>query len=152
MASYNIVRDHKNFLTEAIKEYVDIVFANEDEARSLTGKSPEKALNEISQWCDIAIVKLGKDGSLIKQGSNTVKVDGIQAVLKDTTGAGDLYASGFLYGLIHHLDLFTCGNIASLTGGKVVEVYGARMEEHRWEAIKSSIQNIVSGKDHQLNG
>ena len=143
MASYNIVKDHKNFLLEAIKKYVDIVFANEEEARSLTGKSPEKALNEISQWCDIAIVKIGKDGSLIRKGNEIVKVDGIQAVVKDTTGAGDLYASGFLYGLINHMDLPASGNIASLIGGNVVEIYGARMGGKRWGKIKTSIQEIV---------
>jgi sugar/nucleoside kinase (ribokinase family) len=143
MASYNIVREHKNFLVEAIKEYVDIVFANEEEAKSLTGELPEKALQKISQWCEIAIVKIGKDGSWIRRGNETVKVDGIQAVVKDTTGAGDLYASGFLYGLINHMDLSVCGNIASLIGGKVVEIYGARMGGNRWEKIKTSIREIV---------
>jgi sugar/nucleoside kinase (ribokinase family) len=145
MASFNIVESHKDFLVDAIKKNVDIVFANEEEARALTGKVPEEAIREISRWCEIAIVKIGKDGSWIKKGNDTVKVDGIQAVLKDTTGAGDLYASGFLYGLIHQFDLHTCGNIASLTGGKVVEVYGARMDEDRWETINSSIQNMIDG-------
>jgi sugar/nucleoside kinase (ribokinase family) len=145
MASFNIVESHKDFLVDAIKKNVDIVFANEEEARALTGKVPEEAIREISHWCEIAIVKTGKEGSWIKKGNDTVKVDGIQAVLKDTTGAGDLYASGFLYGLIHQFDLRTCGTIASLTGGKVVEVYGARMDEDRWEAINSSIQNMLDG-------
>jgi len=145
MASFNIVESHKDFLVDAIKKNVDIVFANEEEARALTGKVPEEAIWEISHWCEIAIVKIGKDGSWIKKGNDTMKVDGIQAVLKDTTGAGDLYASGFLYGLIHQFDLRTCGTIASLTGGKVVEVYGARMDEDRWGAINSSIQNMLDG-------
>jgi sugar/nucleoside kinase (ribokinase family) len=143
MASYNIVESHRDFLVDAIKEYVDIVFANEKEAKSLTGKHPEKALNEISQWCEIAIVKIGKEGSWIKKGNDIVKVEGIQAVLKDSTGAGDLYASGFLYGLTRHHDLRTCGKIASLIGGKVVEIYGARMEEKRWKDIKSAIREMV---------
>lgn len=142
MASYNIVRDHKNFLIEAIKEYVDIVFANEEEARSLTGKSPEKALNEISQWCDIAIVKLGKDGSLIKRGSEAEKVNGIQAILRDTTGAGDLYASGFLFGLIQNLNINLCGKIGSLLGGKAVEIIGARLQDDQWKVIKKNIKSL----------
>ena len=145
MASFNVVETHKDFLADAIKKNVDIVFANEEEARALTGKKPEEALREISNWCDITIVKIGKDGSWIKKGTDIVKVNGIQAIPKDTTGAGDLYAAGFLYGLIQQFDLPTCGNIASLTGGKVVEVYGARMEEQRWEAIRSSIRDIVNG-------
>lgn len=143
MASYNIVEANKDFLIDILTRYVDIVFANEEEAKSLTGKSPEAALQKISHWCDIAIVKIGKEGSWVKQGNQIIKVAGIQAILKDTTGAGDLYASGFLYGQMKNYNLETCGNIASLIGGNVVEIYGARMEEKRWEKIKSSIQEIV---------
>ncbi len=146
MASFNVVEDNKAFLIDIIKEYVDITFSNEDEARALTGKEPEQALMELSQWSGIAIVKIGKYGSWIKKDAEIIKVDGIQAVMKDTTGAGDLYAAGFLYGLIHQLDLKKCGMIGSLVGGKVVEVYGARMENDRWEKIRKEIRNIVRKK------
>jgi sugar/nucleoside kinase (ribokinase family) len=142
MASYNMVEANKDFLIDIIKKYVDIVFANEEEARSLTGKPPEPAMHQISQWCDIAVVKIGKDGSWIKRGNEVEKIDSIQAVLIDTTGAGDLYASGFLYGLLNHLPLSACGKIASLTGGSVVEIYGARMGTDRWNNIKSFITGL----------
>ncbi|MBR9998871.1 MAG: adenosine kinase [Cyclobacteriaceae bacterium] len=144
MASYNMVDSNKDFLVDILEQYVDIVFANEEEAKSLTGKSPEPALHQISQWCDISVVKIGKKGSWIKRGNEVVKIEGIQAVLKDTTGAGDLYASGFLYGLVNNLPLLTCGNIASLIGGNVVEVYGARMGDDRWEKIKARIREMTS--------
>ncbi len=152
MASYNIVEANKDFLIKVINRYVDIVFANEEEAKSLTGKSPELALHEISQWCEIAIVKIGKEGSWIKQGNKIVKADGIQVILKDTTGAGDLYASGFLYGLVNQFDLKTCGDIASLIGGNIVEIYGARMEEKRWTKIKTAIQEIAGRSQNRQTG
>lgn len=139
MASYNMVEANKDFLTRIIKDYVDIVFANEEEARSLTGKQPEAALHQISQWCDITVVKIGRDGSWVKRGNEVEKIKGIQAVLVDTTGAGDLYASGFLYGLVNNLPLKTCGDIASLTGGSVVEILGARMGKDQWDRIKTQI-------------
>jgi sugar/nucleoside kinase (ribokinase family) len=139
MASYNMVEANKDFLIGIIKDYVDIVFANEEEARSLTGKQPEAALHQISQWCDIAVVKIGKDGSWVKRGNEVERINGIQAILLDTTGAGDLYASGFLYGLVNKLPLKTCGEIASLTGGSVVEILGARMGKDRWDKIKTII-------------
>ena len=147
MASYNIVEANKDFLNDLIKNNVDIVFANEEEAKSLTGKQPEEALHEISLWCDIAIVKIGKDGSWIKHKKDTYKVDGIPAVLKDTTGAGDLYAAGFLYGLANNLDLELCGRIGSLIGGKTVEIYGARLKPGQWIEIKKIIGDLERSKN-----
>ena len=135
MASYNIVEENLEFLKQIISEHVDIVFANEEEAKSLTGKEPEEALNEISEMCDIAVVKIGSKGSLIKQGKNSYKIGVIQADSKDTTGAGDLYASGFLYGLIQGYSLDKCGQIGALLSGKVIEVIGAKMDHVRWKEI-----------------
>ena len=135
MASYNIVEENLEFLKQIISEHVDIVFANEEEAKSLTGKEPEEALNDISEMCDIAVVKIGSRGSLIKQGENSYKIGVIKADSKDTTGAGDLYASGFLYGLIQGYSLDKCGQIGALLSGKVIEVIGAKMDNARWKEI-----------------
>ncbi len=88
-------------LKKTVKDHADIVFFNEDEARIFTGLGPEDAIKEISKMCDIAVVKLGRRGSLIKsKGSDEiVRIDAIEADAVDTTGAGDFYAAGFLYGL-----------------------------------------------------
>lgn len=68
MASYNIVEEERDFFDMLITKYVDIVFANESEARAYTGKEAEKALEEIASKCSIAVVKTGRSGSLIKKG------------------------------------------------------------------------------------
>ncbi|MEA1898305.1 MAG: adenosine kinase [Bacteroidota bacterium] len=140
MASYNIVEENLEFLKKIISEHVDIVFANEEEAKSLTGKNPEEALNEISEMCDIAVVKIGSKGSLIKHKGNIYKVGVIKANSKDTTGAGDLYASGFLYGLLKGYSLDKCGQIGALLSGKVIEVIGAKMDHARWKEILSFLK------------
>ncbi|MEZ5084586.1 MAG: hypothetical protein R2750_14270 [Bacteroidales bacterium] len=57
MASYNVVEDNLEFLQKIVKEYVDIVFANEEEAKAFTGKSPEEAVHEFGKLCEYAIVK-----------------------------------------------------------------------------------------------
>ena len=82
-----------------IKNSVDIVFANEEEAKSFTGKEPEEALNEIAELCELAIVKVGKQGSFIKRGDEIVKVGTIKANALDTTGAGDSYVKSRHYQL-----------------------------------------------------
>jgi sugar/nucleoside kinase (ribokinase family) len=147
LASFNVVEANLEFLKDIIKNHVDIVFANEEEARSFTGKEPEQALHEIAAMCELAIVKVGRQGSFIKRGDEVIKVSAIEANAVDTTGAGDSYAAGFFYGLTHGYDLETCGKIAALISGKVVEVMGANLPDSQWPSIKEEIRKIVELKN-----
>ena len=140
MASFNIVEANLDFLHRIIREYVDIVFANEEEATSLTGKSPEYALLEIAEMCAIAVVKLGAHGSLIKSGDRIIHIDAISAKSIDTTGAGYIYAAGFLYALTENLDLEVAGKIGSLLAGNVVEIIGAKIPEKTWNELLPQIE------------
>ena len=142
LASYNVVEANLSFLKDLIKNSVDIVFANEEEAKALTGKEPDEALDEIAENCELAIVKLGKQGSIIKRGNKKYKVNSTKADAIDTTGAGDSYAAGFLYGLIQGYDLEKCGRIAALVSGKVVEVMGANLPDSAWEEINEKISKM----------
>jgi sugar/nucleoside kinase (ribokinase family) len=142
MASFNIVAANLDFLHEMIRKYVDIVFANEDEAQALTGKNPEEALSEIAGMCKIAIVKIGEHGSLIQSGERVIRIDAISAKSIDTTGAGDIYASGFLYALSENLDLEVAGKIGSLLAGNVVEVMGAKIPEETWTKLLPQIESL----------
>jgi sugar/nucleoside kinase (ribokinase family) len=135
LASYNVVEANKDLLHEIIEKYVDIVFANEEEAKAFTGKDPHEALNEIGGKCGIAVVKTGKEGSLVKKGEDINNIGIIAVTAIDTTGAGDLYASGFLYGLANEKSLEECGRIGALLAGNVIEVMGSKMPEERWVEI-----------------
>lgn len=139
LASYNVVEEHIGFLQEIVRQYVDIIFANEEEAKSFTGKPPEEALNDLAGMCEIAVVKIGKDGSLMKRQREVYNVGIIEVESVDTTGAGDLYASGFLYGLVNKFPLKRCGEIGALLSGKVIEVIGAKMEDSQWKAIRDQL-------------
>jgi len=140
MASFNIVEANLDFLHRIIREYVDIVFANEEEATSLTGKNPEESLTEIAEMCGIAVVKLGAKGSMIKSGDRVIRIEAIPARSIDTTGAGDIYASGFLYAMAENLDLEIAGKIGSLLAGNVVEVMGAKLPEETWARLLPQIE------------
>ncbi len=144
LASYNVVEENLVFLNEIVRNYVNIVFANEDEARAFTGKEPLEALIHISNHCDMAIVKVGKDGSFIKSGDKIVQIKPRLANCIDTTGAGDLYAAGFLFGLACNYSLEVCGSIGSLVSGNVVEVLGAKMTDEVWKTIHTEIDKIVT--------
>jgi sugar/nucleoside kinase (ribokinase family) len=142
MASYNVVEENLEFLKEILTHYVDIVFANEEEAKSFTGKEPEDALIHFSDLCDIAIVKTGKSGSLVKKGSEMHDVSPIIVESIDTTGAGDLYAAGFIYGLIKGYSLDKCGHVGSVLAGKTIEVIGPKMNQQQWETVKGLIARV----------
>lgn len=135
LASYNVVDFNRDFLNKVIKQSVNIVFANEEEAKSLTGFEPVAALEKISEMCDIAVVKIGSKGSLVKRGMEEHTAGIVQVAAIDTTGAGDLYASGFLYGLARGWGLDKCARLGALTAGRVVEVIGAKIDNDVWKAI-----------------
>ena len=129
LADPSLIRRCLPDLLNIIKTYADIVFVNEDEAEALTGLKPEEAIHEIAKMCDIAIVKIGKEGSIIKQNEMIYRIKGFTAKAIDTTGAGDMYASGFLYGLSKGYSIDIAGEIGSYVASKVVEKIGARIDE-----------------------
>lgn len=139
LASFNVVEAHKDFLTYISKEFADIIFANEDEAKAMTGHQPEDAVHRIAEWCDVAVVKIGKDGSLVKTGGELFRINADKANVVDTTGAGDLYASGFLFGLLNEISITECGRIGSMLGKQVIEQIGAKIPEKDWIEIKKKI-------------
>ncbi len=143
LASFNVVEEKLDFLKNIIPEYVDIIFANEEEAKAYTGQEPAVALNTIAKQCDIAIVKVGKEGSLIKHNDIVYTIEAIKCIPVDTTGAGDQYAAGFLYGYIHQLEFDKCGQIGALIAGKAIEKYGARIPENDWPNLLQKIDEIV---------
>jgi sugar/nucleoside kinase (ribokinase family) len=138
MASFTVVEAAKDILRDIIRDYVDILLANEDEARAYTGLSDERAaLNRLSSEVDIAVVKIGKRGSLITtQGkAYTVGILGDGRAV-DTTGAGDLWAAGFLYGLVNDMSIPKCGRLAAACGYEVCQVIGATIPEEGWQRIR----------------
>ena len=144
MSSFNVVEAELNFMKHLIHEYVDIVFANEEEARAYTGLKPDEALKCLARQCEIAVVKIGREGSLIQSGDQTIKVGTPQVESIDTTGAGDVYASGFLYGLAHGFSLTDCGRLGSLMASRVIQVPGARIPDVFWPEILEEVKKVAS--------
>lgn len=143
LASFNVVEENKDFLLECLPGNVDIIFANEQEAYSLTGLDPEKAVQLMGEWSDVAVVKMGAKGSLIRSGEifHEVKAKVVPKCV-DSTGAGDLYAAGFLYGVSKNYPLHICGEIGSLLAGEVIQQVGPKIPLELWETIKKDIQQI----------
>lgn len=141
LASYTVVESSRDILDKIISEYVDILIANEDEAKYYTGISDEKeSLMYLSKNVQIGVLKIGKRGSLISYEGNIINIDPMgDGSALDTTGAGDLWAAGFLYGIVNGFDLEKSGKIASACGFEVCQVDGAVIPEEGWKRIRNII-------------
>jgi adenosine kinase len=107
---------------------MDIVFANETEILSLyQTTSMGTALSQVRNDSQFAVITLGEKGSILINGDDTVEVPASKIEqLVDTTGAGDLYAAGVLYGLASGLSLSRCGELGSKAAAEIISHYGAR--------------------------
>ena len=139
LASFTVVEHAKDFLDTLAGEYVDILIANEDEARAFTGYADEaEALKVMSENAEIAVIKIGERGSLVSCRGQTVKISALRgAPIVDTTGAGDLWASGFLYGLANGYSPEKAGELGAWCGYEVCRVVGAKIPEEGWERIRN---------------
>ncbi|MGM0600213.1 MAG: adenosine kinase [Candidatus Rifleibacteriota bacterium] len=144
LGSFEIVKGAMDILPDLIKNYVDLVFANGEEAAAYLGENNhDKALDLLAQSCDIVAIKLGKDGSIIKQGNKKyiIAPEKAEKVI-DSTGAGDLWASGFLYGFVKGYPLETCGKIGSIVGCEAVQHTGASIPEESCTKIIKQIKKL----------
>ncbi|MDY6792135.1 MAG: adenosine kinase [Thermodesulfobacteriota bacterium] len=138
LASFTVVEESKDILVNIVKDYVDILIANEDEARVFSGFSDDmKAIRALSQGVEIAVLKVGERGSYISSKGKILKIAPKAAgSAVDTTGAGDLWASGFLFGLANGYPLEKCGELGSACGSEVCRVIGAQIPQEGWDRIK----------------
>ena len=142
LPSYNVVMESHELLRHIVETFVDILMANEDEAQAYTGQADEaRALDALAEKVDIAVLKIGERGSLIAYNNEMLPIrpqGSGQAI--DSTGAGDLWAAGFLYGLVNGYALEKCGALGSACGYEVCQVMGANIPEVGWERIKKLLE------------
>ncbi len=143
LASFTVVQENLQELKSIVHQYVDILIANEDEACAFTGQEDETAaLRSLADQAELAVMKLGARGSQMIFGNQIIRIASIEGPgVVDTTGAGDLWASGFLYGLVRGMPLDRCGHLASVCGFEVCRVIGATIPEEGWQRIRQQAQN-----------
>ncbi len=140
-----LVEQFREELWRLVTNSVDLLFCNLDEARALTGRSePEQCARAIhSHGVDVAVT-LGADGSLLLHDGQVLRIDPVPVEPKDTTGAGDMYAAGLLYGITHDLTWLQAGRLASYAAAQVVQQFGARLMR---PLTKEQIAAIVGSRD-----
>ena len=139
MASFEVVRLFRKELAELLP-LIDIIFANEDEAREFFAEEefdPQTALEKLSAICPVAVVKVGSKGAWIKENEDVIHVDARMVKAIDTTGAGDLWQAGFLYGYLTGRGIEFAGCLGAAVSAEVVQVMGAELPQEAWERLKN---------------
>ncbi len=132
LASWNIVAADRPFIQHLVADYVDFVFANEEEAAAFSGQQdPEEALRILKEQASVAVVKVGKRGAIGCHNGVKAFAPGLVRKVVDTTAAGDFFAAGFLHGWIHGLPLDRCLDYGNRIAAEVVQVVGTQVAADR---------------------
>jgi sugar/nucleoside kinase (ribokinase family) len=143
LSNFNIVNGYRELLKTVIPAYVDILFSNESEAEAYTGLPAENAIVEILKEVEISVVTIGKRGALAGNKDKIIHQQALNASVKDTTGAGDNFVAGFLYGYSKGVSIEQSALIGALLASNAVEVIGAQIENERWENINLKVCEIL---------
>ena len=142
LSSFNVVNKNRAYFHHLIADYIDIVFANEGEARAFTGSfDSQEQLRHIAHLCEIAVIKLGEHGSIAMiEGGRIYKCNAeyVENVI-DTTAAGDYFAAGFLHALTRGHRLEKCLQTGTILATEAVQVMGSQLTPSAWNRIKSCI-------------
>jgi sugar/nucleoside kinase (ribokinase family) len=145
LADPGLIRAKIDSLKIMLKEYVDIVFVNEHEAKAFTGVEEEDAVHILSEYCDVSIVKLGSKGSIIKHHDRKNDTETVHKIpihkveVVNTNGAGDSYAAGILYSIANNIPMEKAGKIASYISSRVVSIPEATLSH----SIENEVKRIV---------
>jgi len=140
LASFEIAKEHKDHILYLLDRYVDLIFCNEEEAMALLGLSEEAACDALAKICEVGIVLMGPKGCYVRKGEHKTHCPAYPVDPLDTTGAGDLFASGFLHGYMRHYPIDICAHYGAIAGRAVVQVMGPVIPHDAWEGIYQKLK------------
>jgi sugar/nucleoside kinase (ribokinase family) len=138
---FAVQRYREDFLS-LIGGAVDILFANAHEARILTGCGTEDCARSLGAMCPLVVIKNGEAGSFISHEGRIETVASLKTAVRDTTGAGDNFAAGFLYGLVKGYPVEVCGRVASFVASKTIEKVGAQAPENIGALVEEMVRTL----------
>jgi len=130
-----VIERHRDDFLTIIDRDADVVFANREEARLLYGSTAEDAGRKIAATGAIGVIKLGADGALVCRDKEEIRIPPVPTKLVDTTAAGDMFAAGFLHGLIGDRPLDVCGRMAASLASDVISRVGATLSPAAIERV-----------------
>jgi sugar/nucleoside kinase (ribokinase family) len=147
LSSFEVVNASREWMLRQFGHGIDIVLANEDEIRALfpgSGDDYAALARELASHEVIAAVKMGREGSWVAKGNELHRNTPVHVEpVVDTNGAGDAWASGFLYGYLRGMPLGRCGQLASIMGSETVRHLGPLIPDSAWPVVKKRILDLV---------
>ena len=137
-----VVSKNKQEFISLTEEYADILFANREESFLLYNLSAEETVQKVAENKSVAVVKLDKDGALIGDENSFIKVPALDTKIIDTTGAGDMFAAGFLYGVLNGVSLESSGKLATILASDVISHWGASVSQHAIDQVISAVESF----------
>lgn len=148
LASFEVVNVARDWIFAQLKEGVHVVFANEDEAKALFQRDHDydAYAKQLATYGGVAAVKMGKDGAWVARGDDLHRIFPVTVDrVVDTTGAGDAWAAGFLYGYLRGKSLALAGAIGSMMGAETVQHLGASIPDVHWPRLRAHAEDF--GRD-----
>lgn len=140
LASFEIVREFKKDIWNLLEDFVDIIFANEKEIIELGYLEDQKSIcRDLSNICEISVLLMGKKGCALAYRGNLSTYPSYSVDVLDTTGAGDLFAGGFLHGYLEGRSLEENVHYGTLLSSKVIQSLGTEISQNLWNKIKMDI-------------
>jgi len=147
LASFEVVRNYHPLILSLLKDYVDIVFCNEDEAKELSSNaSIEEASDLLGSYCQVAVITLGPKGCLVNSDGQRIFCPTTPVQCIDSTGAGDIFAAGFLHMFLQGYSLQECAKVGHILGRAVLQVLGAQLPDNVWKEVLNEIQLVKENK------
>lgn len=139
LASFEIADRYRERIVHLLSHHIDILFANELETRIFTKLDAERGCDILKDICETVVVFLGDSGGWVARGNEKIRYPAFEANPLDTTGAGDLFASGFLHGYLKGCSLEECARRGAIAGSAVVQVLGTEIPPDVWKLIKETL-------------
>lgn len=143
LGSFEVVEAYKSPIIGLVREFVDILFANEDETFAMTGKKPEGGWDDLQKLAENTVVMMGKEGCIAGNATEKIRCPAFPVEPLDTTGAGDLFAAGFLHGTLSKKDIRTSAKWGAQLAKEVVSVVGAEIPEEKWPSVIASLHSCI---------
>jgi len=136
LGSFEMVKNYRELIMNLLENYVDLVFANEEEIDALVNHGPEEGCRQLSALCEVGVVMLGEKGSLVGRRAKVKAYPAFPVKPLDTTGAGDLFVSGFLHGYLLGRPDDESARYGAITGSAVTQYVGAEIPAEEWPKIQ----------------
>lgn len=142
IGSHQLATEYRARILNLLQGWIDICFANAEEALALTGLDPYHACEYLQNFCPCVVILWGEEGCFVGSQGRVTHVPTAKVEIVDALGAGDYFGAGFIFSTLRGYTLENCARIGNMLGGAVVQFPGASLPDAQWEIIQTYINSM----------